>query len=100
MTNIIYDKIGDSYLIRIDGHAGYNPGIDIVCSACSMIAYTLAESLSRQRTNSLETTFEDGHCEIRCCAMDNDDTINTIFDTCMAGFELLADEYPNNVQIL
>lgn len=95
MIEVIYYK--DSHLLTMDGHSGYSEaGTDIVCSAASILAYTLAEAVSN--LNEPYIDLDIGCAEISC--NQNDDTANLIFDTICAGYKLLADNYPENISFL
>ena len=88
------------YVLRIDGHAGYAPeGQDIVCSAISILATTLANALSDSCAYDLKTEIDSGHVYIKCRALINDFEISTLFKFAMIGFEMLEEQYPDNISI-
>ena len=95
--------------IRMSGHANYNEqGKDIVCSAASILFYTLADTL---------TKFKDGlkkeprihirgenEKKIDCfisCRPKEEYMLNfqTVYFTIVNGFELLANGYPENISL-
>lgn len=106
MINI--EIIKSSHKIKITGHAYYaEKGKDIVCAAVSMLMYTLAESIKRNEFMLL--------CKPRIKVQEDEESINayvqcipkrqyeanieTIYQTILNGLELLAEGYPENVQI-
>lgn len=95
MIEVVYYK--DSHMLTMDGHSGYSElGTDIVCSAASILAYTLGEAVSK--LNEPYIDLDIGCAEISC--NQNDDTVNLIFDTICDGYKLLADTYPENISFL
>lgn len=55
MLYVRYDKKRDVHRLRVKGHAGYaRKGEDIVCAACSILAYTLGQNArDLERSGSL-----------------------------------------------
>jgi uncharacterized protein YsxB (DUF464 family) len=101
MTNIRCIRDSTSYQIDIEGHAEYNPGgIDLVCGAVSALAMTLMSAI--ENVNNLEHKirydYGDVHIEIKADKR-TQDQVSTIVDTIMTGFAMLADGYPNNVEL-
>ena len=104
MTTVKYVQEGRKHSLEICGHAGYNPGCDIVCSGASVLAYTLMETIHGEE--------EKGNLEVRELSessgdvkiifreyKDSHDRINGIMNAIMTGYEMLADQYPNNVTV-
>lgn len=100
MTKITCINDRGQYTIDIDGHAGYNPGMDIVCSACSVLSYTLANVLENQEAELRHIKIDDGviHIDIKPLTS-NQEIISTIITTIMTGYEMLAEQYPDNVAV-
>ena len=89
------------YKLRIDGHADYAPeGQDIVCSAVSVLAQTLANALSDTGAYGLKVEMEPGHVYIRCTALMDDMEIYILFRFAMIGLEMLEEQYPDHVNII
>lgn len=100
----INDRI---YTLEMTGHAGYaKEGTDIVCAACSALAYAAY--------STLVTFAEAGHCvideaavgaqgepELRLCVKAHegvhDALVMTIFAVLAHGLEAVARKYPCNV---
>ena len=78
--------------ITVHGHAGYAPkGQDIVCSAASILLYTLAASLG---DDLHDVKIEEGDSRLTWRVnKKNNQTQATI----LQGFRLLAGTYPDHV---
>ena len=99
MITITYDIKSNRYCINVNGHAGYNPGNDIVCSACSMLTLTLAETI-RARKYKHKYDIASGSTRITVYSNnDNNTSIESMFDMAIRGYKMLAREYPNNVRL-
>lgn len=91
-------------MVDIVGHAGYNPGNDIVCSAVSMLTSTLAQCImdeEMQGNASIDfMELQEGNVSIDFNYIDNaNEKITTIIETMYTGFELLAEKYPDYVSL-
>ena len=104
MTIVNVNRNNHRYDITIGGHAGFNPGFDIVCSAASMLTFTLMQALKNEFDAGYMKKFEMRHASgdvhifavpVRECR----ERVEIIVDTVMLGFEMLADQYPANVQV-
>lgn len=89
--------------IEIKGHAGYNPGNDIVCSAVSVLAYTMVSYMERN------PDYFDSFCycmksgDTRICYKIKEAREEIVRDTMRAilhGICLVGDSYPENVRVL
>ena len=107
MTAVTFSEKGNKFSIYIDGHAGYNPaGPDIVCAACSTLAYTLLQSvLSLESKGSISSlTYGDdpekGTFFLELIA-DGDVLcpLRTVFQVIINGYALLEHKYPKNVKL-
>lgn len=82
--------------LEMDGHAGAAPcGQDIVCAAASMLAYTLAarlEDMGRLIMREMEPGM------VRIVWEDTQESMAAAA-VVEAGFRLLSEAYPDNVQI-
>ena len=100
MTNIRCSNDREEYTIDIDGHAGYNPGNDIVCAGVSILGFTLLNAIENQITDVCEITMIDGDIHIRVKGtVNSQQDIRTIVETIMFGYELLEDQYPANISV-
>lgn len=83
-----------------DGHAGHNPGNDIVCSAVSALLQTLYAGLEIKCDAKVDRHQEDGHFEIQAEFYDgNRREVRAVFGSVIVGLELIAKGYPENVKI-
>lgn len=104
MTVAEFKRDGATYEANITGHAGYNPGQDIVCAACSSLAYTLLNAAMRAADSGdlSEASYkeDDGALLVRVCAKDHAvDRIDAIWETIAGGYAILAERYPDNVAV-
>ena len=93
--------------IRMKGHAGYaEDGKDIICSAASTLFFTLCQSLisiEECLAKAPEMEKTKGIAVVSCVPKaDCEETIDTIFWTVLNGFHMLANQYPDylNLKIL
>lgn len=91
---------------RADGHAGYgDPGKDIVCASTSILAMTLAETLSKANKcgwigNDAIVELTPEETEVSCVTEDEEvfGELARRYLTVVTGYELLARHYPNHVK--
>lgn len=92
--------------LKVNGHAGYaERGKDIVCSAASILAYTLAEIVLHYETNldSKPTIWlESGDTIVKAKSKDEDTYIklSTALAHTRVGFALLEQSYPTCVSLI
>lgn len=100
MTKIVFDS--NKLELTIDGHADYaEKGKDIVCSAVSILFYTLAKAID-DTPFALSTDKEVKDASIKLTVHPKAQyvaNIQLMFWQTMTGFELLANDYPDNVRI-
>lgn len=93
--------------LHVKGHAGYaDIGKDIVCSASSILAYTLAQEVKVAQTRGFlkykpTLKLKGGDCIITCRAKD-DESYNDILRTYLViqtGYQLLAHNYHQYVAV-
>lgn len=100
MIRIIYHR--DKNRVSMEGHAGSGePGHDLVCASVSILAYTLAsivKDMGEGVRRGFTVDLNDGEALISCNPIeDYRRPITLVFDTICTGFELLAQEYTDNV---
>jgi uncharacterized protein YsxB (DUF464 family) len=89
--------------VTVEGHAGSGPeGHDLVCSAVSALALTLAGNVAYMKTQDAVygeiIKLEEGNAEIQCTPYRRyRDSVEQIFRAICVGFELLATKYPENI---
>ena len=89
--------------VAVEGHAGSGPeGHDLVCSAVSALALTLAGNVSymesQEAVRNVVIDLKEGCAEIQCTANRRyKESVEQIFRAICVGFELLATKYPENI---
>ncbi len=86
------------YELVMEGHAGFNPGNDIVCSALSCLFFSLANYLDGIGAKPFVEYDKDsgyGHILCRGCS-----GVRFAFEFCAFGFRMLAEMYPDNVCVV
>ena len=104
MTTITIQKMLNLYDIKLEGHADYNQGNDIVCAGISALTYTLA-----QKANDMEAE-EKGHVA-RMGLIPGTARITFVptnkaeeewkiaLSTILEGYNLIAASYPDNLKV-
>ena len=98
MISVKYNAEG--YRLSVEGHSGYaEPGKDIICSAASILAYTLAQNLMFAKEDGyiqdLQANLEQGNAEISCKPVaGREEEVQCIFSVVRTGFLLLGTNYP------
>lgn len=100
MIEITFDP--KNFELKIEGHAGQaEHGHDIVCSAVSILFYTLAENLSQSEEMLKKhpiINIEDGNGYIKCRPKkEYTGNIALIYRSVLVGLELLAGQYPEYI---
>lgn len=101
MIKVVYHR--KYHRVTVKGHAySGEAGKDLICSACSILTYTLASNVSNMeqygQVRNMTTDLKPGDAEISCKPHSRFDAVITmIFDSICAGFELLANDYPENI---
>lgn len=89
--------------VTVEGHAGSGPeGHDLVCSAVSALALTLAGNVSymqaQEAVYDVTIDLKEGRAEIQCTPYRRyKDSAAQIYRAVCVGFELLATKYPKNI---
>ena len=101
MIRVTYHRLYNR--VTVEGHAGAGPeGHDLVCSAVSALALTLAGNVaymeSQDAVRDAITKLEEGNAEIQCSPYRRyKDSVEQVFRSICVGFELLATKYPQNI---
>lgn len=101
MIQVTYHRLYNR--VTVEGHAGSGPeGHDLVCSAVSALALTLAGNVAYMQTQEavydVITKLEEGNAEIQCTPYRRyKDSVAQIYRAICVGFELLATKYPENI---
>lgn len=91
--------------LSVKGHAEQGKkGEDIVCSAVSILFYTLAESLTESKEMLVQNPrieMEDGNGTISCVPKGMyEANVLLIYWTVLNGFNLLAENYEKNINLV
>ena len=92
-------------MLSMSGHAEFNPGNDIVCSAASMLGQTLAQVVMDMEAEGMLSSMSmepivPGKITISATAAGSwKRELITAFDTVLTGFKLLCARYPDYVQL-
>lgn len=101
MIKVVYHRRFDR--LTVEGHAGSGPeGHDLVCSAVSALALTLAGNVAYMKTQDAVygeiMKLDEGSAEIQCTPYRRyKDSVEQVFRSICVGFELLATKYPENI---
>ena len=100
MTEIVIQELENKgYDIKVKGHAEYNPGNDIVCSAISQLICTYASLVEdhkeEMKLNKLHLNTGDVHINFEKCIQD---VIYLYTAFIIRGFKMLEDAFPDNVE--
>lgn len=93
MTTITEQIEGDKISIHMRGHAGYRKENDIVCAAESILMRTLLDSMDGVKCEANEE-----EAEVKMEAPLTPGNI-LIWNAIRNGYELLQEEYPQNVKM-
>lgn len=105
MTKVFYREYYDRYLLIVEGHSGFSEkGKDIVCSAVSILIYTLLNMLKDEECDKhlklRREIINDGYFCVEIEPFDfSKDRTRGIIDTMIMGLSLLNEEYPENVKL-
>ena len=106
MLKVIFEEKDKTLTLKLDGHAGQaNTGHDIVCSSCSILAYTVAQIVKTAATEGdLKAVpvlkLESGDAVISCEPTEEVyGTIKSLYMFAEVGYKLLAHNYPQYVDL-
>ena len=99
MTEIRWYWEEDDFGISAEGHAEFNPGNDIVCSAISALLQTLWAGLEVCCFTPVEHKQESGVFKLTGSVYGYKERVIGLFDSILFGLEQIAERYPDNVKI-
>ena len=104
MVTIESSNRKNHYEFKIQGHAEYNPGNDIVCAGISALTFTLAQSLiNMQERNAfyqLDYRLDKGNAWIRADVRPPYmQEMNTVVETILTGYIMMESRYPDHVKL-
>ena len=101
MIDVVYHR--KYHRLTVEGHAcSGEHGHDLVCASASILAYTLAASVANmsaaKQIREPVIELKEGSGQIACKAIRRFEApVTLIFDTLCAGYELLANNYPEYI---
>lgn len=101
MIEVVYYR--EHNRLTVKGHAQSNePGRDLICSACSILALTMAANVTHMDASGCVTDgviiLQDGNAEISCKPKARfKDSVKQTFVSVCVGFEILADKFPDYI---
>ena len=100
MIRAYFNEYKGELELTIEGHAEYaEHGKDIICAACSGIAYALLaylEEHSDEATDVAGPVVDNGHFFVSCKGTEN---IRAAFHMAALGIRKIATQYPDYVMI-
>ena len=107
MVTAVFLQKGGNISMTVSGHSNYGTkGNDIVCSACSILAYTLAAIIESEKENNTfksDPIIEVGEGELLIACEPEEKHYNEIlhaFYVAETGYTLLESNYPSHVKLL
>ena len=101
MLRVTYAQ--EAHLLTLQGHARSGAyGRDLICAAASILALTLEAAVGRLAAQGFvtepETLLGEGYARISCRpSPGQEDLTRQVFSSICAGYELLAEAYPQYV---
>lgn len=102
MINVVYHR--KYHRLEVQGHAqSGEPGHDLVCAACSILAHTIASNMLSWRDaghiRDHGISIGHGFAQLTCVpATRYEPQIRLVLDALCSGFELLAADYPEYIR--
>ena len=95
------DRMGFQSM-NLHGHAGYNPGNDVVCAGISALAFAMVGTLQGMRDLSIKhlQTADGIDIEIEPFVLPEDQAVaNAVFMTCLTGLRMIHAKHPDHIEI-
>ena len=84
--------------LSVQGHAGYNPGNDIVCAAVSALVQTFEASAREFTTDEINSFMQDGDAVISWPRAPTKE-LSLLIDSICLGLFRMAESYPENIEV-
>ena len=94
MTRFAYIRRDGRCVLRVNGHANFCPGRDIVCAGASALVCALAGTLDVLDAQNTQRTLSAGHADI---AADDRADVRAAFTVAVTGLRQLSAAYPSHV---
>lgn len=94
------DRMGFQAM-KLQGHADYNPGQDVVCAGISALAFALVGTLQGMKVEFRRRKIDVGmDIEIEPYLYPDDQKIvDAVFMTCLTGLRMIQAAHPENIDI-
>lgn len=105
MVRIDYVEEGNTFTLKFEGHAGIsdNGQPHYICAAVSSLFYALGAKLSQLNDEGyIDSYICDDKAEVKMLYAESEDSraiVWQVFDTIICGLDLLAEQYPENVEV-
>ena len=106
MVSVTFTEKDNKLTLKLDGHAGQAvKGQDIVCSACSILAYTVAQFVLNAKgmgelKSKPEIILKEGDGYISCEPTEESYTaLKSAYLFAEVGYSLLENNYPRHVEL-
>ena len=102
MTSVDIQTINGVTIVSVAGHAGYNPGNDIVCASISAITLSLLQTLKYYEKQGIcrvlnDETKEDIGTALISYMSRNKEVTNAVLNMAEIGYMMLENTYPKNI---
>ena len=84
--------------LSVQGHAGYNPGNDIVCAAVSALVQTFEASAREFTTDEIKSSLQDGDAVISWPRAPTRE-LSLLIDSLYLGLCMMAESFPENITV-
>lgn len=84
--------------LSVQGHAGYNPGNDIVCAAVSALVQTFEASAREFTSDEISSSLQDGDAIITWARAPTKE-LSLLIDSLYLGLCSIAAEYPDYITV-
>lgn len=99
MTNIEIREKDGRFELKVEGHSGYaSRGSDIVCSAISILCFTLLNEIMEKDEKALKMRYQqkDGYFYLSFSNR-HDECLKAVFYAVCNGLQMVAEQYPKFV---
>lgn len=105
MTRAVFEEVDGTLTLLVSGHAESAPiGQDLVCAGCTALVYALGQYVADAEDWMLDPPLIElasGVCAISCRpAEQHREKARAAFDTALAGFRVLENNYPQYVVVI
>lgn len=98
MISVTVGLYCDKFSFAMEGHAGYNPGNDIVCSAASALGQALYGYLDNNRDKITVDRMDKDKGQMHI-SIKGDTSLLPAFEVVTLGLMQIAKKYPEHVKV-